>query len=39
LLDRLPNLRLDPAADDPYIRGQALRSPTSLPILFDASAG
>src|SRR6476660_3097300 len=39
LLDRLPNLRLDPAADDPYIRGQAFRSPTSLPILFDASAG
>ena len=28
LFDRLPNLRLDPAADDPYIRGQAFRSPT-----------
>lgn len=37
LLDRLPNLRLDPAADDPYIRGQAFRSPTSVPILFDAN--
>lgn len=35
LLDRLPNLRLDPAAEDPYIRGQAFRSPTSVPILFD----
>jgi cytochrome P450 len=35
LFDRLPNLRLDPAADDPHIRGQAFRSPTSLPILFD----
>ncbi|GFG55633.1 cytochrome P450 [Mycolicibacterium agri] len=35
LLDRLPNLRMDPAADDPYIRGQVFRSPTSVPILFD----
>jgi hypothetical protein len=35
LLDRLPNMRLDPAGDDPYIRGQAFRSPTSLPILFS----
>jgi hypothetical protein len=33
LFDRLPNLRMDPA-DDPYIRGQAFRSPTSLPVLF-----
>lgn len=35
LLDRLPNLRLDPDADDPHIRGQVFRSPTSLPVLFD----
>jgi cytochrome P450 len=35
LLDRLDNLRLDPDADDPHIRGQAFRSPTSLPVLFD----
>jgi hypothetical protein len=34
LLDRLPNLRLDPNADDPHIRGQVFRSPTSLPVLF-----
>jgi len=34
LLDRLPGLRLDPAADDPHIRGQVFRSPTSLPVLF-----
>jgi cytochrome P450 len=34
LLDRLPNLRLDPAADDPHIRGQAFRSPTAIPVLF-----
>jgi cytochrome P450 len=34
LLDRLPNLRLDPAGDDPHIHGQIFRSPTSLPVLF-----
>jgi len=36
LLDRLPDLRLDPEADDPHIRGQVFRSPTSLPVLFEA---
>ena len=36
LLDRLPNLRLDPDGNDPHIRGQVFRSPTSLPVLFDA---
>ncbi|MGE2730607.1 cytochrome P450 [Mycolicibacterium vaccae] len=35
LLDRLPNLRLDPDGADPHIRGQIFRSPTSLPVLFD----
>lgn len=34
LFDRLPGLRLDPAAEDVYIRGQAFRSPTALPVLF-----
>jgi cytochrome P450 len=34
LLDRLPELRLDPDAHDPHIRGQVFRSPTSLPVLF-----
>jgi cytochrome P450 len=34
LLDRLPDLRLDPQGDDPHIRGQVFRSPTSLPVLF-----
>jgi cytochrome P450 len=34
LLDRLPNLRVDPAGDDPHIRGQVFRSPTSIPVLF-----
>ena len=34
LLDRLPNLRLDPGAGDPHIRGQVFRSPTSIPVLF-----
>src|SRR3954468_20310005 len=40
LLDRLQNLRLDPAAmavePTPSIRGMAFRSPTALPVLFDA---
>ena len=39
LLDRLHNLRLDPAAlagdPPPSIRGMAFRSPTALPVLFD----
>jgi cytochrome P450 len=38
LFDRLPNLRLDPGGDDPHIRGQVFRSPTSVPVLFDAPA-
>jgi cytochrome P450 len=33
LLDRLPKLRLDPAADDVHISGRAFRSPRSLPVL------
>jgi cytochrome P450 len=37
LFDRLPNLRLDPDGDDPHIRGQVFRSPTSLPVLFAAA--
>ncbi|BBY43274.1 cytochrome P450 [Mycolicibacterium celeriflavum] len=36
LLDRLPNLRLDPDGDDPHVRGQVFRSPTAVPVLFDA---
>jgi cytochrome P450 len=39
LFDRLPNLRLDPDGDDPHIRGQVFRSPTSLPVLFDVASG
>jgi cytochrome P450 len=35
LLDRLPNLRLDPDVEDPHVRGQVFRSPTSVPVLFD----
>lgn len=34
LLDRLPDLRLDPEGDDPHIRGQVFRSPTSIPVRF-----
>jgi cytochrome P450 len=35
VLDRLPNLRLDPAAEDPHIHGLVFRSPPDLPVLFD----
>jgi cytochrome P450 len=35
VLDRLPNLRLDPAADDVFISGMAFRAPNQLPVLFD----
>jgi cytochrome P450 len=35
LLDRLPNLRLDPAADCDVV-GLAFRSPNRLPVRFDA---
>ena len=38
LLDRFPNLRLDPDAverDDPHIHGERFRSPTSIPVLFN----
>jgi cytochrome P450 len=34
ILDRLPNLRLDPDGNDPHIHGERFRSPTSLPVLF-----
>jgi cytochrome P450 len=36
VLDRLPGVRLDPDGDDPHIRGLIFRSPTSVPVLFDA---
>jgi cytochrome P450 len=35
-LDRLPGLRLDPAAEPPRITGLAFRSPQALRVLFDA---
>ncbi len=35
ILDRLPTMRLDPTADDVHIRGNAFRSPRSLPIVCD----
>jgi cytochrome P450 len=36
VLDRLPNLRLDPDAPSVAVEGVAFRSPPSLPVLFDA---
>lgn len=35
LFDRLPNLRLDPDADDVVISGLMFRAPQHLPVLFD----
>ncbi|MBV9413215.1 MAG: cytochrome P450 [Acidimicrobiia bacterium] len=37
VLDRLPNLRVDPAYPAPDIRGLPFRSPPALHVLFDAS--
>ena len=34
VFDRLPNLRLDPAADAPHITGMTFRAPPALPVLF-----
>jgi cytochrome P450 len=34
ILDRLPGLRLNPAAEDVHISGNTFRSPRSLPVLF-----
>jgi cytochrome P450 len=35
LLDRLPNLRLDPRAEDVHITGLTFRAPERLPVVFD----
>ena len=34
VLDRLPNLRLDPNAEDVHITGLTFRAPASLPVVF-----
>ncbi len=34
LFDRLPNLRLDPDADAPYITGMVFRAPPALPVVW-----
>ncbi len=35
LFDRLPDLELDPQAEDPHVHGYAFRSPPSLPVVFS----
>lgn len=35
LFERLPNLRLDPEAEDVHITGMIFRSPLELPVRFD----
>ena len=37
VLDRLPNLRLDPEAEAPTISGYAFRGPLTLPVVFGPS--
>jgi hypothetical protein len=34
VLDRLPDLALDPGDRDPHILGQIFRSPNCLPVTF-----
>jgi cytochrome P450 len=36
LLDRLPDLRLDPAAPDPYLTGTIFRAPPRLDVVWSA---
>ena len=35
VLDRLPNLRLDPGAERPFITGMVFRAPNTLPVIWD----
>lgn len=37
LFDRLPGLRLDPAAEDVHVSGLVFRSPQALPVVFDGA--
>jgi cytochrome P450 len=34
LLDRIPNVRIDPDADEPYITGMTFRAPPKLEVVF-----
>jgi cytochrome P450 len=34
LLDRLPDIRLEPGDSDPHVHGQAFRSPNCVPVAF-----
>jgi cytochrome P450 len=38
VLERLPDLRLDPAEPTPEVVGIAFRGPERLPVLFDRGA-
>jgi cytochrome P450 len=35
ILDRLPNLRLDPDTEAPFITGAVFRAPNTLPVVWD----
>ena len=36
VLDRMPGLRLDPDVSEPWITGLLFRTPTALPVVFEA---
>ena len=35
MFDRLPNVRLDPDAETPFITGAVFRAPNTLPVVWD----
>lgn len=37
LIDRVPEIRLDPEVEDPHMRGLIFRSPSAVPITFEAA--
>ena len=39
VLDRLPELALDPAAEDVHISGMIFRAPRELPVVFEPARG
>jgi cytochrome P450 len=38
VLDRLPNLRLDPDAEDVHVTGLTFRAPAVLPVVFGPAS-
>jgi cytochrome P450 len=38
VLDRMPDIRIDPDAEPPYITGMTFRAPPALPVVFTAGS-